>query len=171
MDNKDPVSIDFPPTLSGTELQVCHDIADRQKIGIKKYNTTVRGSDLTLRAWLQHAYEECLDQAIYLRRAIEKIDQHSEIEGAVRGSVLPHYKHECPYCKYLGSVQYYSGRFDLYFCDETKDDWMLIARFGNSTDDTVSTESRHWNSQGWSEDHPIAEAHKRAVMIGFIENE
>ncbi len=60
-------------TPSGIEAQVCADIAVRQAMGINKYGTTVAQNPLDLREWLQHAYEECLDQAIYLRRAIEEI--------------------------------------------------------------------------------------------------
>ena len=59
----------------GTELRVCEDIAKRQLMGIQKYKTTVEENPLTLQQWLQHAYEECLDQAVYLRRAIEEIDR------------------------------------------------------------------------------------------------
>ena len=61
--------------VSGTELDVCKDIASRQQLGISKYGTTVADNPLELRAWLQHAYEEALDQAIYLKRAIEEIDR------------------------------------------------------------------------------------------------
>ena len=60
--------------VTGTELAVCTDIAERQRLGIKKYGTTVRDNKLSLREWIQHAYEETLDQAIYLKRAIEEID-------------------------------------------------------------------------------------------------
>lgn len=59
--------------LQGTELRVCIDIADRQKLGIVKYGMTVEQNKLSLKEWLQHAYEETLDQAIYLKRAIEEI--------------------------------------------------------------------------------------------------
>jgi hypothetical protein len=51
------------------------DISRRQQMGIKKYNSTVRDNDLSLKQWLQHAYEETLDKAIYLKRAIEQIDK------------------------------------------------------------------------------------------------
>jgi hypothetical protein len=61
--------------LSGIEAAVCHDIAERQRLGIKKYGVTVAENPLPLRAWLQHAYEENLDAAIYLRRAIHDMDQ------------------------------------------------------------------------------------------------
>lgn len=59
----------------GTEADVCKDIARRQALGIKKYNSTVRDNNLSLKQWLQHAYEETLDKAIYLKRAIEQIDK------------------------------------------------------------------------------------------------
>jgi hypothetical protein len=59
----------------GTEGFVVMDICQRQELGIKKYGTTVQENPLPLRAWLQHAYEECLDQAIYLRRAIQELDK------------------------------------------------------------------------------------------------
>ena len=70
---KDPASY-----LSGTELRVCQMIAERQMRGIAKYGTTVSANPLTLREWLQHALEESLDHAIYLRRAIEQIDREEE---------------------------------------------------------------------------------------------
>lgn len=58
----------------GTEQRVCDDIKERQEKGYVKYGTTVQDNPLILKQWLQHAYEETLDQAIYLRRAIEEID-------------------------------------------------------------------------------------------------
>jgi len=60
---------------TGTELRVCRDIAERQAMGRAKYGITVEDNPLTLREWLQHAYEETLDKAVYLRRAIEEIDK------------------------------------------------------------------------------------------------
>jgi hypothetical protein len=67
---------DYDPfeLLTGTEYRVCMLIAERQMQGIEKYGTTVHANPLTLRDWLQHALEECLDQAIYLKRAIEELD-------------------------------------------------------------------------------------------------
>lgn len=64
--------------MSGTELDVVLDIAKRQQAGIAKYGTTVADNPLTLRQWMQHAYEECLDQAVYLRRAINEIDKKAD---------------------------------------------------------------------------------------------
>jgi len=59
---------------SGIEAAVCEDIAKRQKLGIQKYGVTVANNPLALREWLQHAYEECLDQAVYLKRAMAELD-------------------------------------------------------------------------------------------------
>jgi len=72
-------------TPTGTEAAVCQDIAERQAKGIKKYGTTVADNPLELQAWLQHAYEETLDQAIYLKRAIEEIERK---ESPRKGFVL-----------------------------------------------------------------------------------
>lgn len=53
---------------------VRNDLKSRSEIGIKKYNTTLDRKDLKLKDWLQHAYEECLDQALYLKRSIKEIE-------------------------------------------------------------------------------------------------
>ena len=62
---------------TGIEALVCEEIARRQQLGINKYGTTVADNNLSLREWLQHALEESLDQAIYLRRAIAEIDANA----------------------------------------------------------------------------------------------
>jgi hypothetical protein len=61
--------------VEGTEGRVVFDIMTRQKMGIAKYGTTVAANPLSHKEWLQHAYEEALDMAIYLRRAIEEIEK------------------------------------------------------------------------------------------------
>ena len=55
-------------------IAVMTDLNRRSEIGVKKYKTTLERTDLELRDWLQHAYEECLDQANYLKRAIMELD-------------------------------------------------------------------------------------------------
>lgn len=62
------------PAATGIEAAVCADIAARQRLGIAKYGTSVADNPLALRAWLQHALEECYDLAVYLKRAIAEID-------------------------------------------------------------------------------------------------
>ena len=86
----EPVFIAMRP---GIEANVCLDIGSRQEMGIAKYGTTVADNPLSLRQWLQHAYEETLDKAIYLKRAIAEIDAQElrDIDDMVRAgkSVLP----------------------------------------------------------------------------------
>ena len=57
---------------------VCRLLLSRSAVGIKKYGTTTADNPLELRAWLQHALEECLDQAVYLRRAIIEIESGND---------------------------------------------------------------------------------------------
>jgi len=68
------VGCDAVFAVSGTELDVCRDIASRQQMGIRKYGMTVATNPAHLLEWLQHAYEESLDKAIYLKRAIAELD-------------------------------------------------------------------------------------------------
>lgn len=60
--------------MKDTEKEVCKNILDRQQLGIKKYGRTVAGNPLTERQWIQHAYEEALDMAIYLKRLMQEMD-------------------------------------------------------------------------------------------------
>lgn len=59
----------------GIEAKVCADIQARQQLGMNKYGISVKDNPLSLREWLEHAYQECLDQAIYLRRAMQELDK------------------------------------------------------------------------------------------------
>ena len=52
---------------------VREDLKKRSELGIKKYRTTLDRNDLKLKDWLQHAYEETLDNALYLKRAMKDL--------------------------------------------------------------------------------------------------
>jgi hypothetical protein len=54
------------------------DLLKRSQAGIAKYGVSLERTDLSLRDWLQHAYEECLDQANYLKRCIVTIDEEKK---------------------------------------------------------------------------------------------
>jgi hypothetical protein len=84
----DPVFIAMP---HGIEAMVCTEIAARQAKGIAKYGTTVADNPLSLRQWLQHAFEETLDKAIYLKRAIAEIDAQElrDLDDMCRAGRLP----------------------------------------------------------------------------------
>ena len=76
---------------SGVEASVCSDITERQRKGIAKYGMTVAENPLPLRDWLQHAYEETLDKAIYLKRAIAEIDGRESHAIIKRNEYPDHY--------------------------------------------------------------------------------
>lgn len=54
------------------------EMARRDNFGYSKYGTTTMDNPLSLIQWLQHALEETLDQAVYLKRALEKIKEHPD---------------------------------------------------------------------------------------------
>lgn len=54
---------------------VRQDLLQRSQVGIAKYGTTLAREDLGLRDWLQHAYEETLDKAAYLKCAIAILER------------------------------------------------------------------------------------------------
>lgn len=72
---KDAVHPPVTTGPSGTEAKVCEDIQRRQQLGLAKYGVSVENNPLTLREWLQHAYEESLDKTVYMRRAIDEMDK------------------------------------------------------------------------------------------------
>lgn len=50
---------------------VINDLKQREQKGLSTYGTTVDRTDLTEKEWLQHAYEEALDLAIYLKKLMK----------------------------------------------------------------------------------------------------
>jgi hypothetical protein len=57
IDNKDSVV-----------YRIAHLLKNRSETGIRKYGTTLDRTDLEIKQWIDHAIEECLDQALYLQR-------------------------------------------------------------------------------------------------------
>ena len=51
------------------------DLLARSRVGQKKYGVTLARKDTDLAGWLDHAYQEALDMALYLRRARMEMDQ------------------------------------------------------------------------------------------------
>ncbi len=76
--------------LSGVEARVCTDIAERQQLGIVKYGVTVENNPLPLKEWLNHAYQEGLDQVIYLKRAMEELCSYKEAFEAAKAFIDCH---------------------------------------------------------------------------------
>lgn len=59
--------------LDPTVVAVMNLMRARAAKGLAKYGTTTAANPLPLKAWLQHALEECLDQAVYLKRAMDEL--------------------------------------------------------------------------------------------------
>lgn len=57
--------------MSNTLDKVIQDLKDREIKGVQTYGTTVDRDDYTHLNWLIEAYEETLDNALYLKKAIE----------------------------------------------------------------------------------------------------
>jgi hypothetical protein len=66
-------NVSYEYKQSSIVTKVMDDIKSREKKGFMQYGTTVDRTDYDLKMWLQEAYEECLDQAIYLKSAIENL--------------------------------------------------------------------------------------------------
>lgn len=60
---------------------VMADLERRSRRGVAKYGTTLARTDLSHEDWLRHAYEEALDLALYLRRAMEREVTGLEVRG------------------------------------------------------------------------------------------
>jgi hypothetical protein len=57
--------------MSRILYSIIDDLLVREDKGLKEYGTTMDRTDLTEQDWLQHAYEEALDLAIYLKKIIK----------------------------------------------------------------------------------------------------
>lgn len=57
--------------MSKLMYSIIDDLLFREEKGKLEYGTTMDRKDLTEEQWLQHAYEEALDLAIYLKKIIK----------------------------------------------------------------------------------------------------
>lgn len=57
--------------MSKLMYSIIDDLLFREEKGKLEYGTTMDRKDLTEDEWLQHAYEEALDLAIYLKKIIK----------------------------------------------------------------------------------------------------
>lgn len=57
--------------MSKILYSIIDDLLIREDKGLKEYGTTMDRTDLSEHDWLQHAYEEALDLAIYLKKIIK----------------------------------------------------------------------------------------------------
>lgn len=66
----------------GTEKTICNKILQRQKVGIKKYGTTLDDNPLSTKQWLNHLQEELMDGALYAERSMQNLDNLELVEWA-----------------------------------------------------------------------------------------
>jgi hypothetical protein len=52
--------------------QIISDLKEREAMGIRKYGVSVDDAQLTDDQWLQHAYEEALDFAVYIKKLMNQ---------------------------------------------------------------------------------------------------
>ena len=57
-------------------LSVLAKYAERSRVGIEKYKTTLDRNDLTLDDWINHLQEELMDATLYLERIKKEIELH-----------------------------------------------------------------------------------------------
>ena len=50
-------------------------LRSRSETGIRKYGTTLDRTDLEVKQWIDHAIEECLDQALYLQKIKDELNK------------------------------------------------------------------------------------------------
>jgi hypothetical protein len=61
----DYITIDNKDTIV---FKIAQMLRSRSETGIRKYGTTLDRTDLEVKQWIDHAIEECLDQALYLQK-------------------------------------------------------------------------------------------------------
>lgn len=64
--------------MSKLLYDVIDDILFREEKGRAEYGTTMDRKDLSEEQWLQHAYEEALDLAIYLKKIIKTRSENKD---------------------------------------------------------------------------------------------
>jgi hypothetical protein len=63
--------------MGSTYRKIIWDLIDREKMGFEKYGTTVDKANLEPQQWMQHAYEEALDFAVYLKVLMHNYEQRN----------------------------------------------------------------------------------------------
>ena len=63
---------------SDTLNEVISDMIAREKLGLKKYGTTIDRDDYSLLDWIRHHYEELLDAALYVKKQIQILENKNK---------------------------------------------------------------------------------------------
>jgi hypothetical protein len=68
----DFITIDNKDTIV---FKIAQLLRSRSDTGIRKYGTTLDRTDLSVKQWIDHAIEECLDQALYLMKIKDELNK------------------------------------------------------------------------------------------------
>lgn len=64
--------------MGQTYRQIISDLVEREAMGFEKYGTTVDKASLSNKQWMQHAYEEALDFAVYLKVLMSSYEERND---------------------------------------------------------------------------------------------
>lgn len=78
-------------------------------------------------------------QIVSLKAILGELEKAYQLAASVSTDpIFKIYKHDCPYCKFLGSVKMGSDHYDMYFCDNQVDQKTVIARYSGKAPDYMS---------------------------------
>jgi len=88
-----PLSQDSQLTKDSVVNSIISQFAERSRVGLEKYGTTLDRTDLSLLDWVQHAQEEMMDGILYLEK-IKKTIIESRITDSLSNPVTETMKRE-----------------------------------------------------------------------------
>jgi hypothetical protein len=88
-----PLSQDSQLTNDSVVNSIISQFAERSRVGLEKYGTTLDRTDLSILDWVQHAQEEMMDGILYLEK-IKKTIIESRITDALSNPTTETMKRE-----------------------------------------------------------------------------
>lgn len=88
-----PLYQDSNVTKDSVVNSIISQFAERSRVGLEKYGTTLDRTDLSLLDWVQHAQEEMMDGILYLEK-IKKTIIESRITDALSNPTTERMKRE-----------------------------------------------------------------------------
>ena len=75
-----PLSQESQLTKDSVVNSIISQFAERSRVGLEKYGTTLDRTDLSLLDWVQHAQEEMMDGILYLEKIKKTIIERETME-------------------------------------------------------------------------------------------
>jgi hypothetical protein len=102
LNNMNPTEENVTVFTDSVVFDTIKDISTRAEVGLKKYGTTMDRTDLTASDWVEHAYQELLDGALYLKRLKKDILELQEELDASK-SEIEFLRHELESTRFFSS--------------------------------------------------------------------